>query len=129
MTFFYSNENFPLPVVDELRKLGHDVLTIQEAGKANQAMLDDNVLTFAFLQDRFLLTLNRKLFIKLHKNKASHSGILACTYDPNFKALAKRIHESVKAEANLTGKLGSHQSSAELTRQTRLRKFSKLPKS
>jgi hypothetical protein len=26
----YSNENFPLPVVQGLRKLGHDVLTIQE---------------------------------------------------------------------------------------------------
>ena len=105
MAYFYSNENFPLPVVDELRKLGHDVLTIQEAGKANQAMPDEDVLTFAFLQDRILLTLNRKHFIKLHKNKARHAGILACTYDPNFKALAKRIHESVRDEENLTGKL------------------------
>ena len=105
MAYFYSNENFPLPVVDELRKLGHDVLTIQEAGKANQAMPDEDVLTFAFLQDRILLTLNRKHFIKLHKNKVRHAGILACTYDPNFKALAKRIHESVKGEESLPGKL------------------------
>jgi hypothetical protein len=30
MARLYSNENFPLPIVDELRKLGHDVLTIQE---------------------------------------------------------------------------------------------------
>ena len=105
MAYFYSNENFPLPVVDELRKLGHDVLTIQEAGKANQAMPDEDVLTFAFLQERILLTLNRKHFIKLHKNKARHAGILACTYDPNFKALAKRIHESVKGEESLPEKL------------------------
>jgi hypothetical protein len=27
MAQFYSNENFPLPVVDKLRELGHDVLT------------------------------------------------------------------------------------------------------
>jgi hypothetical protein len=35
MARFYSDENFPLPVVEELRKLGHDVLTIHEAGQAN----------------------------------------------------------------------------------------------
>jgi len=36
MARLYSNENFPLPVVEELRRLGHDVLTIQETGKAEQ---------------------------------------------------------------------------------------------
>ncbi len=30
----YADENFPLPVVQVLRQLGHDVLTIGEAGKA-----------------------------------------------------------------------------------------------
>jgi hypothetical protein len=48
MATFYSNENFPLPVVDELRKLGHDVWTIQEAGKANQAMPDEACVDFCF---------------------------------------------------------------------------------
>ncbi len=33
MALLYSNENFPIPVVQELRKLGHDVVTIQETGK------------------------------------------------------------------------------------------------
>ena len=32
MARLYANENFPLPVVEELRHLGHDVLTMQEAG-------------------------------------------------------------------------------------------------
>ncbi len=32
MPRLYSNENFPLPVVNELRKLGYDVLTIQDEG-------------------------------------------------------------------------------------------------
>jgi hypothetical protein len=40
MAQLYSNENFPLPAVEELRLLGHDMLTIQETGKANQAMAD-----------------------------------------------------------------------------------------
>jgi hypothetical protein len=35
MARLYSNEHFPFPVVEELRRLGHDVLTIQETGQAN----------------------------------------------------------------------------------------------
>ena len=42
MARLYSNENFPLPVVEELRRLGHSVLTIQETGKANQAVPDES---------------------------------------------------------------------------------------
>ena len=44
MARLYSNENFPLPVVEKLRALGHDVLTIQETGKADQALPDKDVL-------------------------------------------------------------------------------------
>jgi hypothetical protein len=28
----YTNENVPLSVADELRLLGHDVMTVQESG-------------------------------------------------------------------------------------------------
>ena len=35
MDRLYANENFPLPVVERVRVLGHDVLTIQEIGKAD----------------------------------------------------------------------------------------------
>ncbi len=41
MSQLYANENFPLPVVTALRQYGHDVLTIQETGYANQAMTDE----------------------------------------------------------------------------------------
>lgn len=34
----YANENFPLPVVDALRELGHNLLTTYEIGKADQAI-------------------------------------------------------------------------------------------
>jgi hypothetical protein len=40
MAAFYSNENFPLPAVEALRGLGHDVLTIQETGRAGTALPD-----------------------------------------------------------------------------------------
>ncbi len=36
MAQLYADENSPLPVVEELRRLGHDVLTMYEDGKANQ---------------------------------------------------------------------------------------------
>jgi Domain of unknown function (DUF5615) len=37
MARLYANENFPLLVVLELRRLGHDVVTVRETGKANRA--------------------------------------------------------------------------------------------
>ena len=56
MARLYSNENFPLPAVQELRSLGHDVLTSQDAGKAQQSIPDEDVLAFASEQGRALLT-------------------------------------------------------------------------
>jgi len=29
----YADEDFPLPVVEELRRLGHDVITAQQDGR------------------------------------------------------------------------------------------------
>ena len=47
MARLYANENFPRPGVDQLRRLGHDVLTIQDTRKAGQAVSDEEVLAFA----------------------------------------------------------------------------------
>jgi uncharacterized pyridoxamine 5'-phosphate oxidase family protein len=93
---FYSNENFDLQVVECLRELGHDVLTAAEAGNANQRVSDDKVLHFATQEKRVLLTFNRKDFFKLHKLVNQHAGIVACTYDANYSALANRINASCK---------------------------------
>ncbi len=72
MARLYSNENFPLPVGEELRRLGHDVLTIQEIGKGGQRVKDEEVLEFACADERILLTLNRKHFIRLHQKRPNH---------------------------------------------------------
>ena len=40
MSRLLADENFPLPVVEELRRLRHDVLTVQEAGRGNQQFPD-----------------------------------------------------------------------------------------
>ena len=74
MARLYANENFPLPVVIELRRHGHDVLTIQETGKADQAIPDEAVLAFACTEQRAFLTFNRKHFIRLHNSQSDHSG-------------------------------------------------------
>ncbi len=99
MARFYSNENFPQGAVEELRKLGHDVLTSLEAGKANQRIPDEEVLAFATNENRILLTLNRKHFMKLHASGDEHSGIVVCTQDNDFIRLALRIHAAVGNES------------------------------
>ncbi len=105
MAFLYSNENFPLPVVDELRKLGHDIVTIQETGKSGQSFPDEAVLEFAISNERAVLTLNRKHFKNLHKKNQNYAGIIICTYDPDFSGQAKRVHAAICNESKLSGKL------------------------
>jgi len=99
------NENFPLPVVERLRQLGHEITTVQETGKGSQQMPDDVVLHMATADGRAVLTLNRKHFIHLHKASPQHAGIIACTFDGDFKALAYRVHAGIESQSNLSGKL------------------------
>lgn len=105
MARLYANENFPLPVVEALRHAGHDVITVAETGKAEQSWPDEDVLEFAIQDDRALLTLNRKHFIRLHSERPDHSGIIVCTFDPSFEDQAARIHEAIQAKSELRGML------------------------
>ena len=75
---FYSNENFHLGAVEQLRSLGYDVLTSLDAGRANQRIPDEQVLEFARQESRAVLTFNRLHFVRLHKQSAIHHGILVC---------------------------------------------------
>jgi predicted nuclease of predicted toxin-antitoxin system len=105
MARLYSNENFPLPVVEFLRALGHDVLTTQEAGRSDQAVPDTEVLAFAASDRRTLLTLNRLHFIRLHHQQPAHAGIIVCTFDPDFRRQAERIHQTIVGSLSLAGLL------------------------
>jgi len=98
MRKLYSNENFPLPAVEELRRLGYDVMTIQESGKAGQALPDESVLAFACAEGRMVVTYNRKHFIHLHRQQQEHCGIIVCSVDADFAALALRIHEALQEQ-------------------------------
>ncbi|HVX10138.1 MAG TPA: DUF5615 family PIN-like protein [Pirellulales bacterium] len=105
MALLYANENYPFAVVEELRRLGHDVLTTQDTGKSGLAIPDDQVLQAAISMHRTVLTHNRRDFIRLHNCIPSHDGIVVCSVDKDFAALARRIHEKLIAIGDLKGQL------------------------
>lgn len=105
MAELYANENFPLPAVEELRQLGHDVLTVHEVGQAGQSVPDEHVLAFASAKGRALVTLNRKHFIRLHNVNPEHAGIIVCSFDLDFIGQAHRIHAAIESKAELSGEL------------------------
>lgn len=105
MAKLYANENFPAPVVHELRRLGHDVVTILETGKAGQGAPDEDVLDYAIADDRAVITLNRKHFIRLHRARPEHAGIIVCTVDADFAGQGSRIDDAIRSHGDLRGKL------------------------
>lgn len=105
MATLYANENFPLQVVEGLRQLGHDVLTVREAGQDNQRIADSAVLAFAVAAGRALLTINRRDFIRLHRQQPAHHGIIVCTEDPDPAGQAQRIHAAIADLVTLDGLL------------------------
>jgi hypothetical protein len=105
MARLYTNENFPRPAAEELRHLGHDVLTVEEAGLSGRAMPDTHILDFAKDHQRAVVTLNRRHFFRLHQERPNHSGIIVCTFDPDFSGQARRIHDALEGQEPLAGKL------------------------
>ena len=100
MARFYADEDFPGPVVQMLRAWGHDVLTVQEAGRGGSA--DPQVLADATADSRAVLTHNRRHFKRLHAKQA-HAGIFSCTRDEDdLLGLAQRIHDAATVAPNLT---------------------------
>ncbi len=102
---FYADENFPLDVVIELRRLGNDVLTAFEDGRANQAIEDEKVLQRAIKLSRAVLTINRIDFKKLHQLNPNHGGIVICTFDGDFVGQARRIHETCEKLSEVKNEL------------------------
>jgi hypothetical protein len=105
MASLYSDEDFSYPVVEELRRLGHDVLTAQEAGHGNRGVTASAVLTFAISLDRAVLTFNRRHFINLNRRVSSHRGIVLCTRDDDVLGLALRIHQAIMSCPSLDDQL------------------------
>src|SRR5260370_41990270 len=106
MTPLFADENVRLPLVKALRNLGHDVITAQEDGRANQSIPDPEVLAHATRLCRAVLTNNRRDYHRLHKTAPGHAGIVTYTLDPDIPALALRIHKAITDNEPLAGKLG-----------------------
>jgi hypothetical protein len=101
----HSDECFPLSVVAELRRLGHDVLTAQDAGRAGLGLGDPDVLAFATVLGRAVLTHNGWDYVRLHRRRVPHGGVIVCTRDANSVALATRIHAAVSVLSVLDNQL------------------------
>jgi len=77
-----------------------------DAGRANASVPDAEVLAFASADKRILLSHNRRHFLQLHRVRTTaHAGVVLCTFDPDFVALAQRIHATVIAAGDLHDQL------------------------
>ena len=105
MAHLLADENFPRPVVIELRRLGHDAVELADLGLAHLGTLDDAVLEAASALGRAVLTFDRRDYVRLHRASPEHAGIVTCTYDPNFVSLAGRIHAALSSIDDLAGQV------------------------
>ncbi len=107
MARFLTDINFPLPIVRRLRRLGHDVVTLQElqgTSRPQVTLSDGEVLRLSAEKGRAVLTLDFD-FVAVHKGQRGHKGIVICTADDDGKRQAKSIDATVKANLPLNGKL------------------------
>ncbi len=80
-------------------------MTSSDAGKANDAIPDEAVLRFAIGNGRAVITHNRRDFLRLHGRNPDHEGIIVCTDNPDFPALAAKVHARLHAMESLKGQL------------------------
>lgn len=82
------------------RYLGHDILTVQEAG--NAGLSDEQVLAFATQENWAVLTLNRRDCFRLHQLSSIHAGIVACKQDNNWNRFATNIYAAISLTNSFT---------------------------
>jgi hypothetical protein len=99
----FADEDFDHRVVARLRTFGHDVVTVMDAGRRGVA--DEDQLAYATAEGRALLTFNRSDFHALHRRQTAHAGIITCTRDADFEALATRVHVAIVGRSELSGEL------------------------
>jgi hypothetical protein len=105
MARLYADEDFDHPIVHELRRLGHDILTVGEAGRANRGVPDIDVLSDATALGWSVITFNRRDFIRLHRQSIGHAGIIVRSRDVDVSAIAHRIDQAIAAIPDLAGPL------------------------
>src|SRR5580698_4421109 len=99
----YADEDFDHRVVARLREMGHDVLTVMDAGR--RGLSDAEQLAWATAAGRALITFNRGDFHALHGKNSGHAGISRCTRDPDVEALAGRLNTAIAGRRGLGGEV------------------------
>ena len=94
MARLYADEDFPYPVVEQLRQLGTMSLRRLRLDRRTKAIEDADQLAFATNLGRAILTRNRRHFIMLHRHSAHHAGIISITDDPDLDGQASRIDQA-----------------------------------
>jgi hypothetical protein len=105
MARFYADEDVPYGVVEALRRLGHDVLTCEEAGRGNQGIADAAVLGDAARMGRIMVTRNRDHFKQLHDGVSFTAGWCSASSTPTRSA--RPALSSPRSRGNRTALRGS----------------------
>jgi Domain of unknown function (DUF5615) len=101
MARLYADEDISRLVVERLRELGQDIVSVTELRR--QGRPDEQVLEDAMADSRIVLTHNRSDFARLHPTRPAHAGIVSCSRDPDRMALADRIDRALATAGDLTG--------------------------
>src|SRR3712207_3816636 len=105
MARLLADNNFPRPTTVELRRLGHDVVSLDEVGTVGCESTDEDVLQAAISTDRSLLTLDYRSFARLARAGARHPGVIICTFDVDFLNQAQRIDQTLSTMRQLDGQV------------------------
>lgn len=95
----YLDEHIPADLAAHLRRLGYDVLTTGEAGRADKGLDDEDQLLFAAGQGRALLSFNHCDFAPMDtawkEQGRAHAGIILCP-QVSLSELVRRVQRHVQ---------------------------------
>ncbi|HEY7066332.1 MAG TPA: DUF5615 family PIN-like protein [Chloroflexota bacterium] len=91
----FTDEMIPWRLAAALRQRGYDVLSCEEAGRANQQISDEDQLVFATQNGRAILSFNARDFVPLDAGwKATgrrHAGIILLAQVAAFGTLLRYV--------------------------------------
>ena len=90
----FANENLFDPIIDYLRSLGHDVLSIREAGLCG--ISDDEVYQLACKEKRVIITMDKDFSGMFRFPPKSCGGIIV------VKIYRRTVNETLKIFKNIT---------------------------
>lgn len=101
MARIYADEDISRLVVERLRELGQDIVSVTELRR--QGRPDEQVLEDATADSRIVPTHDRRDFARLHPTRLAHAGIVSCSRDSDPMVLADRIDRALATAGDSTG--------------------------